>query len=80
MHLKKKNWDVANIASQLRELSNQCSSPYNDGFTAFELKKDLYQIKDLIEQAINRSPNFGELEQQWLTEQEQKRIIKILKS
>ena len=52
MHLKKKNWDVANIASQLRELSNQCSSPYNDGFTAFELKKDLYQIKDLIKPEI----------------------------
>jgi len=80
MHLKKKNWDVANIASQLRELSNQCSSPYNDGFTAFELKKDLYQIKDLIDQALTRAPNFGELEQQWLTDQEQKRIIKILKS
>ncbi len=80
MHLKKKNWDVANITSQIRELSNQCSSPYNDGFTSFELKKDLYQIKDLVEQALNRSPNFGELEQQWLTDQEQKRIIKILKS
>jgi len=80
MHLKKKNWDVANIASQIRELSNQCSSPYNDGFTSFELKKDLYQIKDLVEQALNRSPNFGELEQEWLTNQEQKRIIKILKS
>lgn len=80
MHLKKKNWDVANIASQIRELSNQCSSPHNDGFTSFELKKDLYQIKDLVEQALNRSPNFGELEQEWLTNQEQKRIIKILKS
>jgi ABC-type phosphate transport system auxiliary subunit len=80
MHLKKKNWDVANIASQLRDLSNQCASPYNDGFTAFELKKDLYQIKDLVDQALNRAPNFGELEQQWLTTQEQKRIIKILKS
>jgi len=80
MHLKKKTWDVANIASQIRELSNQCSSPYNDGFTSFELKKDLYQIKDLVEQALNRSPNFGELEQEWLTNQEQKRIIKILKS
>ena len=80
MHLKKKNWDVANIASQLRDLSNQCASPYNDGFTAFELKKDLYQIKDLVDQALGRAPNFGELEQQWLTTQEQKRIIKILKS
>jgi hypothetical protein len=80
MNLKRKNWDVSNIASQIRSLSNQCSSSYNDGFTAFELKKDLYQIKDLIEQALDRSPNFGQLEQDWLTEQEKKRIINILKS
>lgn len=75
-----KNWDVANIASQIRQLSLNCSSSYTDGFTAWELKKDLYQIKDLVEQSLKTSPNFGDLEKQWLTEQEQKRIINILKS
>ena len=80
MHLKKKDWSVDNIATQLRSLSRECSSPYNDGFTSFELKKDLYQIKDLVEQALSCSPNFGELEQDWLTEQEKKRIVNILKS
>jgi hypothetical protein len=80
MHLKKKSWSIEDVATQLRALSRECSSPYNDGFTAFELKKDLYQIKELVDQALSSSPNFGELEQQWLTNQEQKRIIKILKS
>jgi hypothetical protein len=80
MHLKKKSWSIEDVATQLRALSRECSSSYNDGFTAFELKKDLYQIKELVDQALSSSPNFGELEQQWLTTQEQKRIIKILKS
>jgi len=80
MHLKKKSWSIEDVATQLRALSRECSSSYNDGFTAFELKKDLYQIKELVDHALNSSPNFGELEQEWLTEQEQKRIIKILKS
>ena len=80
MHLKKKSWSIEDVATQLRALSRECSSSYNDGFTAFELKKDLYQIKELVDQALSNSPNFGELEQQWLTNQEQKRIIKILKS
>jgi hypothetical protein len=80
VHLKKKSWSIEDVANQLCALSRECSSPYNDGFTAFELKKDLYQIKQLVDQALNNSPNFGELEQQWLTNQEQKRIIKILKS
>ena len=53
---------------------------YNDGFTSFECKKDLYQLKDIIDRALAEAPDFGEMEQQWLTEQEQKRIIKILKS
>lgn len=78
MHLKKKDWDVANITSQIHSLSRQCSSPYNDGFTAFELKKDLHQIKEVIDQALKNSPTF-EGEEQWLQEQEQKRIIKYLK-
>jgi hypothetical protein len=80
MHLKKKSWSIEDVANQLRALSRECSSPHNDGFTAFELKKDLYQIKELVDHALGSSPNFGELEQQWLTNQEQKRIIKILKS
>jgi hypothetical protein len=80
MHLRKKDWDVSNIASQIHSLSRQCSNHYCDGFTAFELKKELYLLKEIIEQSLHDAPNFGELETRWLTEQEQKRIIKILKS
>ncbi len=74
-----KRWDTADIASQLRSLSMECSSPLNDGFTAFELKKELYLIKEIVDRAFDSAPDFGEIEQQWLTEQEKKRIIKILK-
>ena len=76
----RKNWDAANIISQIHVLSRECSSPRNDGFTSFECKKDLYQLKQIIDTALAEAPDFGDLEQQWLTEQEQKRIIKILKS
>jgi hypothetical protein len=76
----KKSWDVADISRQIHSLSRECSSAYNDGFTSFECKKDLYQLKDMIDVALAHSPSFGDLEQQWLTEQEKKRIIKHLKS
>lgn len=79
MHLKKKLWSVDEISNQIHALSRECSSPYNEGFTAFELKKDLYQIKYIIDEALQRAPTFsGEVE--WLTEQEKQRIVKILKS
>lgn len=80
MQLKKKSWSVEDIAQQIHAISRECSSSYNDGFTALELKKDLYQIKDLIDAALKQAPDFGEYEQQWLTQQEKKRIIKHLKS
>ena len=80
MHMKKQSWSVEEIATQIHALARECSSPYNDGFTAFSCKQDLYQIKFLVDQALNNSPNFSSLEEEWLTEQEQKRIIKILKS
>lgn len=76
----KKSWDTADIASQIRSLSIECASPYNDGHTSFELKKELYILKDIIDHAFEMAPDFGEMEQAWLHEQEKKRIIKILKS
>ncbi len=76
----KKTWDVADISHQIHSLARECSSYYNDGFTSFECKKDLYQLKSIIDQALEHSPNFGEMEQLWLQEQEKKRIIKHLKS
>ena len=79
MQLRKKSWSVEDITTQIHAIARECSSPYNDGFTSFELKKDLYQIKEILDNAISRSPTFYG-EQEWLTEQEKKRIIKILKS
>lgn len=76
----KKSWDVADVTRQLHSLARECASSYNDGFTAFELKKELYLIKEIVDRAMEQSPNFGDMEDQWLQEQEKKRIIKILKS
>ena len=80
MHHKKKNWSVDDITQQIHSISRECSSPYNDGFTGWYIKQDLYQIKFILDEAIKNCPNFGDQEQQWLTEQEKKRIIKHLKS
>lgn len=75
----KKSWDVQDVVSQIYSLSRECSSPYNDGFVAWGCKQDLYQIQEAISEALRKCPTFAG-EEEWLTEQEQKRIIKILKS
>ena len=68
------------MISQIHSLARECSSMRNDGFTSFECKKDLYELKEIVDAALAEAPDFGSIEAQWLTEQEQKRIIKILKS
>lgn len=77
--LKKKDWDINSVTQQISKMGRECSSSYNDGYTAFEIKKDLYVIKELIDQQLKDAPTFSG-EDEWLTEREKKRIIKALKS
>lgn len=75
----KQSWDISDISQQIYRMSRECSSPYNDGYTSFEIKKDLYEIKFIIDEVLKSSPKFSG-EEEWLTEHEKKRIIKHLKS
>jgi len=72
-----KNWDVPDIARQINTLTYEINSPRNDGFLAWGCKQDLYRIKWLVEDALKRCGTYVG-EEEWLKEQEQKKIIKIL--
>ena len=73
----KKNWDLSSIYSQIRSLSGEINSRYNDGFTAFYAKQDLYKIKWFVDEQLKCSQKFVG-EDEWLKEQEKKKVIKIL--
>jgi hypothetical protein len=75
----KKPIDVVNIAQQINSASYASSSAYTDGFNAWAIKQDLYQLKEILDSAIRRCPDFGPIEQDWLKKQEQRKIIKILR-
>lgn len=75
----RKNWDISNILQDMHRMNREMTSPYTDGFTSFEIKKELYEIKFALDQILKDSPIFSG-EQEWLTHQEKKRIIKHLKS
>lgn len=55
----RKDWDMNAIECQLWRMMHECSSPYNDGFTAFEVKKDLLKLKFLINDLLERTPKFA---------------------
>lgn len=49
----------------------------NDGFTQWEMKKDLYQIQSMINLILAQSGKFSG-EDEWLAEQEKNKIMRIL--
>jgi hypothetical protein len=73
----KKNWDVANVAQQINTMAYEINSGLTDGFVGWGIKQDLYRIKWLVDDALKRCDTFSP-EEEWLKEQEQKKIIKIL--
>jgi hypothetical protein len=69
-----KRWDFYSIESQLRAMSREASSPYNDGWTASSCKQELYQLKCIIEDLYSTLPHFVG-EEIWA----QERLIQKLK-
>ena len=74
MHMRQKNWDVADLHRQIRAIHTQVVNPFNDGFTGFGCKQDLFQLKCLIEDLYEDTPSFAG-EEEWL----QQRTIELLK-
>ena len=63
----------------LQQLYFAASDPRSDGFTTWEYKKDLHEIKFALEEMIRRCPSYSDIESQWLREQEAEKIVRILK-
>jgi len=66
------------ITMQLLKAHGEICSAYNDGFTQWQLKKELYEIKWLIEECLDREPTFSG-EEEWLEEHHKKRMWSELK-
>lgn len=74
----RKPLETNDVKMQLLRTHSEICSPYNEGFTSWELKKELYDIKWLLDEMLKRQPTFND-EEQWLTEQEKKKVWSELK-
>ena len=66
------------ILVDVQQLYFAASDPRTDGFTTWEYKKDLYEIKFVLEDMLRRCPTYAP-ESAWLREQEAEKIVRILK-
>lgn len=63
----KMSWSVSKIKGDLQMMSHECNYAGNDGFMQFEIKKDLMEIKFLLEDLLEKSPTFAG-EEEWMHE------------
>jgi hypothetical protein len=69
-----KRWDADKIIQDLGPCYTQVISKYNDGFTAWACKQDLYRIKFVLDEMLKNSPTFAG-EQEWV---DQQKVWKVL--
>jgi hypothetical protein len=70
--------EVNDVKMQLLKAHGEICSTYNDGFTQFEIKKNLHEIKWLLDEMLKRQPTFSG-EEEWLEEQNKKHVWSELK-
>jgi hypothetical protein len=73
----KKPLDYNSISHQIWIAGVEISSPRNDGYTAWEIKKELYDLQHLLSRVLKNSPTFTP-EDDYLRELEKKEIEFIL--
>lgn len=70
--------DALQIRRDLTKTYSEIASPYNDGFSQWELKKELYEIKFMLDEMLKVLPEFSP-EDEWLEEQSKKKVWRELK-
>ena len=73
-----KNWDKQEIISNIARMYHESTSPYNDGFVGFGIKKELYEIKWFLDMIMEKCHTYVG-EEEFLKEHEQEELLKILK-
>ena len=74
----RKPLDYNSINHQIQVAGYEVNNGRNDGFTSFEVKKELYKIKYLVDRVLRDCHTF-EGEEEYIKQLEQKMIIDILR-
>lgn len=61
------------------KLYHEVVDPMNDGFLQWEYKKSLIELKYMIDNMLSTCSNFGSIEEEYVNQKEQEKVIRILK-
>ena len=74
----RKPMDYSSVHHQIYMAGVEMHSGYNDGFTTWEIKKDLHRIKWLLDEIMADSPTYSE-EKEFLDEHAKVKMWRTLK-
>jgi hypothetical protein len=74
----RKPMDYNSASHQIYMAGVELHEPKNDGFTQFEIKKDLHRLKWLLDEIMADAPTFAG-EEEFLKEHEQVKMWRTLK-
>jgi hypothetical protein len=74
----RKPMDYNQVSHQIYMAGVELHSHYTDGFTQFEIKKDLHKLKWLLDEIMADSPTFAG-EDEFLKENDQVKMWRTLK-
>ena len=73
-----RRYDFNEITRGIRAMSAEMNDMGQTGFISWPIKQQMYELKWLIEESLESSSTYAD-EENWLHEQEQQRLINILK-
>jgi hypothetical protein len=73
------DWDVNQVIGQCQKMYYGANDPYMTGFVNWPCKQDLYRVKFAVDEMLSKTSKFSG-EEEWLLEQEQQQMWKLLKS
>jgi vancomycin permeability regulator SanA len=73
-----KPMDYNAVNHQIYMAGVEMRSPYNDGYTQWEIKKDLHKLKWLLDEIMRTAPTFVG-EDEFLEEHAKEQTVRILK-
>ena len=73
------SYDITNAAREINAAVYDACDMKMDGYVQWGAKQDLYRLKWILEDGLKRCPKFS-VEDEWVKEQEQKRLLDMLKN
>ena len=73
------NWNINQVISECQKMYLGANDPYVTGWNNWPCKQDLYRVKFAVDEMLAKTSRFAG-EEEWLLEQEQEKMWKVLKS